>query len=68
MKIADSAFRTPKECSTGGVFNCVAVAVTPEGVAVRDTKDATKTTLTFTCGEWKAFIEAAKQGQFDVHV
>ena len=66
MKIADSTFRTPKECSTGGVFNCVAVAITPAGVAVRDTKDITKTTLDFSHDEWRTFIEAAKRGQFDV--
>ncbi|MFZ3043539.1 MAG: DUF397 domain-containing protein [Minisyncoccia bacterium] len=66
MKIKDSSFRTPKECSTGGVFNCVAVAITPEGVAVRDTKDVAKTTLNFSHGEWKTFVNAAKQGEFDI--
>lgn len=66
--IRDGAFRTPKECSTGGVFNCVAVAITPAGVAVRDTKDATKTTLSFSCNEWAIFVEAVKQGQFNIKV
>lgn len=66
MKTNDGDFRTPKECSTGGVFNCVAVAITQEGVAVRDTKDVAKTTLNFTHGEWKIFVDAAKQGEFDI--
>lgn len=65
MKVKNEAFRTPKACSTGGVFNCVAVAVTPKGVAVRDTKDAAKTTLKFTKDEWATFVEAVKNGEFD---
>jgi hypothetical protein len=66
MEVQNEAFRIPKACSTGGVFNCVAVAITSEGVAVRDTKDPTKTTLGFTNSEWTAFIGAVKAGEFDV--
>ncbi len=65
MKVSDGAFKVPKACSTGGVFNCVAVAVTSEGVAVRDTKDPAKTTLTFDNDEWTAFVDAVKKGEFD---
>lgn len=45
---------------------CVAVARTPEGVAVRDTKDPKKTTLFFKKGEWNAFIKGVKANEFDV--
>ena len=45
---------------------CVEAAVTPKGVAVRDTKDSTNKTLFFNKGEWKAFIKGVKNGEFDV--
>ena len=45
---------------------CVAVAVTPKGVAVRDTKDRRKKTLFFTRGEWRAFVKGVKGGEFGV--
>lgn len=66
MSISNKGFRTPKECSTGGVFNCVAVKVSPKGVAIRDTKDTSKSTLKFSRDEWKTFVKAVKQGEFDV--
>lgn len=66
MNMQDGAFRVPAACSTGGVFNCVAVAITAEGVAVRDTKDPAKTTLDFTTAEWTSFVDAVKKGEFDV--
>lgn len=66
MNVQDGAFQVPKACSTGGVFNCVAVAITAEGVAVRDTKDPGKTTLGFTTDEWISFVDAVKKGEFDV--
>ena len=43
---------------------CVLVAVKPEGVAVRDSKDETKTTLFFTHDEWEAFKNGIKDGEF----
>ena len=45
---------------------CVAVARTSAGVAVRDTKDTDKTTLVFTHEEWDLFTKGVKDGQFDV--
>lgn len=47
-------------------FACVSVKRTDEEVSIRDTKDATKQTLTFTTEEWKAFVEGVKLGEFDV--
>ena len=65
MNVQNGAFQIPKACSTGGVFNCVAVAITSEGVAVRDTKDPTMATLGFTVDEWSVFVDAVKKGEFD---
>lgn len=45
---------------------CVAVAQKDGTIAVRDTKDATNTTLMFTRDEWKAFVAGVKNNEFDV--
>ena len=44
---------------------CVAVKQANEGVQVRDTKDQSKTTLSFSKGEWDAFVKGVKAGEFD---
>ena len=46
--------------------NCVMVAIRDDVVAVRDSKDPTKTTLTFTRAEWSAFIAGVKGQEFEV--
>ncbi|MHB0865351.1 MAG: DUF397 domain-containing protein [Minisyncoccota bacterium] len=45
---------------------CVAVKMDGESVMVRDTKDPAKATLTYTHGEWDAFIRGVKAGEFDL--
>jgi hypothetical protein len=47
--------------------NCVEVADLPDGGrAVRDSKDnGTGPVLVFTVSEWSAFIQGAKDGEFD---
>jgi len=62
----DTDFKTAQACSTGGVFNCVAVAITPEAIGIRDTKDASKNTLQYSPHEWRVFVEAVKRGEFDI--
>jgi Domain of unknown function (DUF397) len=45
---------------------CVEIAMLSDGVAVRDTKDAgAGPVLVFTATEWDAFIDGAKDGEFD---
>ena len=44
---------------------CVLVAEKNGAVAVRDSKDQSKTTLRFTIDEWHAFIKGVKAGEFD---
>jgi len=57
-------------CSTATppkYFNyCVAVKITETSVMVRDTKDASKMTLSFNHGEWQAFLKGVKDGEFDL--
>ena len=51
--------------SQGG--NCIEVAFKDNGdVAVRNSKDPDGPVLTFTRPEWDAFVEGAKDGEFDV--
>lgn len=47
-------------------FPCVAVKVTKDGASVRDTKDVTDKTLSYTKREWKVFVDAVKAGQYDI--
>jgi len=42
----------------------VLVAQKPEGVAVRDSKDASKHTMFFSRDEWDAFVNGVKGGEF----
>lgn len=44
---------------------CVEVAKKPEGVAVRDSKNPNGSILYYTHDEWSAFINGAKNGEFD---
>jgi Domain of unknown function (DUF397) len=58
-----TAWRKSTRSNDGG--NCVEVAKTSGAVAVRDSKDPTGPVLVFTPDAWRAFIDAAKQGEFD---
>jgi len=43
---------------------CVAVKMNGDTISVRDSKDNTDTTLSFTKKEWDAFIGGVKDGEF----
>lgn len=48
---------TWRKSSRSGEDNCVEVAVLPTGgMAVRDSKDKDGPALTFTAGQWRAFV------------
>jgi hypothetical protein len=65
--VEDSDFKLSSYTHPGGIINrCVKVAIKPKGVALRDSKDKTNTTLFFNHEEWDAFLKGAKEGQFDV--
>lgn len=61
----DVVWRKASYSNTQG-GNCVEVAALPDGgMAVRDSKDPDGPVLTFTAGEWAAFIGGVKDGEFD---
>ncbi|MEU4694226.1 DUF397 domain-containing protein [Actinoplanes sp. NPDC023714] len=49
-----------------GGSNCVEVAILDKGIAVRDSKDQAGPALMFTKAEWTAFVDSAKDGEFDI--
>lgn len=57
-------WRKPERCETAA---CVEVApLIDGGAAVRDSKTPGGPILTFTHKEWATFIEAVKQGEYDL--
>lgn len=54
--------------STFSISNgeCVEIARSSSAIHVRDSKDPSGPTLTFTPGEWSAFLKGAANGEFDV--
>ncbi|NRQ40807.1 DUF397 domain-containing protein [Nonomuraea sp. NN258] len=65
MNLDEAEWR--KSTASGDDGQCVEVATNLPGiVAVRDSKDPQGPTLIFTRGEWKAFLEGADRGEFDV--
>jgi|SoiMethySBSTD1v2_1073268.scaffolds.fasta_scaffold1409331_1 hypothetical protein len=52
--------------SNGSSGNCVEVALCPDGVAMRDSKNPDGPMLIIGRESWKVFIEATKSGEFDL--
>jgi len=61
--VTDQDFRK-SSWSKNNPKTCVLVAIKPEGVAIRDSKDPDKQTLFFNHDEWNAFINGANGGEF----
>jgi hypothetical protein len=57
-----------QKSSRSGPFtdNCVEVAFVGSIIAVRDSKNAGGPALLFTPNEWDAFVDGAKDGEFDI--
>jgi hypothetical protein len=51
--------------SSSSSGNCVEAAQVPDGVLVRDSKDPNGPILRFTEAEWQAFVDGAKDYEFD---
>ncbi|KHD76365.1 regulator [Actinoplanes utahensis] len=49
-----------------GRDDCVEVAFVGEAIAVRDSKNPAGAALIFTAAEWDAFVDGAKDGEFDL--
>lgn len=74
MNIEAKGFRidlrdaTWRKSSRSGPYsdNCVEVAFVGGAVAVRDSKNPAEAVLLFTPQEWDAFVDGAKDGEFDL--
>jgi Domain of unknown function (DUF397) len=49
-----------------GINACVEVAMSRDGVAVRNSKDPGGPVLRFTPLEWEAFVGGVREGEFDL--
>ena len=65
VKVRDKDFKV-SSWSKNNPKTCVAVAVKPNGVAVRNSNDSTKNTVFFTQNEWSAFVKGVKNNEFDI--
>lgn len=56
-----------KSSRSNGQDNCVEAMRLPDGgMAVRDSKDRNKGSHVYTAGEWNAFIEGVRLGEFNL--
>lgn len=66
MNMDLSGARWFKSSYSGGNDNCVEIAYLDGGmVGVRDSKNPGAGALVFTPGEWDAFLDGARGGEFD---
>jgi hypothetical protein len=65
INLTDPVWRKSSRSDMSGP-NCVEVARLGDAIAVRDSKDPDGPVLTFTRGEWQAFLAGAVKGEFDV--
>ena len=65
VNLADAVWR---RSTRSGPYsdNCVEVAFVDGAIAMRDSKNPNGTVLIFTPAEWDAFVEGAKDGEFDL--
>jgi len=61
--VKKNAFKKSSFCDE---YSCVSVRTEENAVRVRDTKDVSKKTLSFTRTEWNDFIKGVKNGEFDL--
>lgn len=53
---------TWRKSSKSGQFNCVEVALAPDNVAVRDSKNPDDGHVTVTLGQWRSFLRTLDTG------
>lgn len=57
---------TYKKSSFSGNGGCVEVAIEPDIVLLRDTKDPVKPAHEFSHEDWQLFLDAARGGVYDL--
>ncbi|MFC4535974.1 DUF397 domain-containing protein [Sphaerisporangium dianthi] len=62
MHLTDARWRSASQCNAE---HCVEVALTGGQIAVRDSKNPDGPVLLYTPSEWQAFLEGARNGEFD---
>jgi Domain of unknown function (DUF397) len=64
----DTAAAAWRKSSRSGPWtdNCVEVAFVGDSILVRDSKNPSGAVLVFTPNEWDAFVNGAKDGEFDL--
>jgi hypothetical protein len=62
----DLATEDWRKSSWSGDNGCVEIAFLEDGVAVRDSKNATGPVLLFTAAEWEAFMRGVRGGEFNM--
>ncbi|GAA4924986.1 DUF397 domain-containing protein [Actinoplanes utahensis] len=67
-QIDGAVWKKGSRSNGSGGNNCVEVAFLDKEIAVRDSKDRTGPALMFTQAEWTAFVDSAKDGEFDIVV
>ena len=55
-----------RKASGSGDTGCVEVAIHGKQVGVRDSKDKSGPVLGFNEHEWRVFVKAVKDGEFDI--
>jgi hypothetical protein len=66
MELTQPALAYRKSSFSGANDNCVEVAELPNGGrAVRNSKRPHEKPVTYTAGEWDAFVRGVKAGEFD---
>lgn len=69
MRVSSLIFKPEefkKSSVSSGSKDCVEVAMRPDTIGVRDSKDPASAVLAFTPSEWAAFIGGVKAGEFDL--
>jgi hypothetical protein len=64
--LSTAVWRKSSYSNGNGGNNCVEVAFLDSAVAVRDSKNRSGPALLFTQAEWTAFVDSAKDGEFDL--
>jgi hypothetical protein len=65
-QLNSAAWKKSSRSNGNGGNNCVEVAFLDTAVAVRDSKDRSGPALVFNAAEWTAFVNSAKDGEFDI--